>query len=216
MSLLIRHLGFKDYEPVWKQMQSMTSARDSHSTDEIWLVQHPPVYTIGLNGKREHLIRNNDIPVIAVDRGGQVTYHGPGQAVAYLLCDIERLRLGVSDFVMRLEQSIVDLLETYHISGHRLAGAPGVYVKNKKIAAMGLRIKHGCSYHGLSLNVDMDLSPFNDINPCGYPNMQVTQLKDLGINEEIEAVNQRLIKQLQSNLGYTSSQTKVIDERLKT
>jgi len=210
MSLLIRHLGFKDYEPVWKQMQSMTSARDSHSTDEIWLVQHPPVYTLGLNGKREHFIKDNDIPVITVDRGGQVTYHGPGQAVAYLLCDIERLGLGISDFVLRLEQSIVDLLETYHITGHRLAGAPGVYVKNKKIAAMGLRIKHGCSYHGLSLNVDMDLSPFNDINPCGYPNMQVTQLKDLGINEEIEAVNQRLIKHLQSNLGYNPSQTKVI------
>ena len=210
MSLLIRHLGFKDYEPVWKQMQSMTSARDSRSTDEIWLVQHPPVYTLGLNGKREHFIKDNDIPVITVDRGGQVTYHGPGQAVAYLLCDIERLGLGISDFVLRLEQSIVDLLETYHITGHRLAGAPGVYVKNKKIAAMGLRIKHGCSYHGLSLNVDMDLSPFNDINPCGYPNMQVTQLKDLGINEEIEAVNQRLIKHLQSNLGYNPSQTKVI------
>ncbi len=169
MSLLIHHLGYKDYEPVWKQMQRMTLERNANSADEVWLVEHPPVYTLGLNGKREHLLRNNDIPVIAVDRGGQVTYHGPGQAVAYVLCDIERLGLGVSEFVQRLEQSIVDLLEDYHIVGHRQAGAPGVYVNDKKIAAMGLRIKHGCSYHGLSLNVDMDLSPFNDINPCGYP-----------------------------------------------
>jgi lipoic acid synthetase len=160
------------------------------------------VYTLGLNGKREHLLRENEIPVVAVDRGGQVTYHGPGQAVAYILCDIQRLGLGVNEFVNRLEQSIIDLLDSYQISAQRKAGAPGVYVEGSKIAALGLRIKRGRSYHGLSLNVDMDLSPFADINPCGYPQQPVTQLKDLGIDKDINEVNQQLIKHLQQNLGY--------------
>jgi len=209
MSLLIRHLGYKDYEPIWKQMQAMTLDRHSQSDDEIWLLEHPPVYTLGLNGKREHLLRDNDIPVVAVDRGGQVTYHGPGQAVAYVLCDIERLGLGVNDFVARLEQSIINLLGDFQITGHRVQGAPGVYVNGKKIAAVGLRIKRGCSYHGLSLNIDMDLSPFSDINPCGYPQLEVTQLKDLGINKDINQINQLLIKHLMSNLGYNHDQIKV-------
>jgi lipoyl(octanoyl) transferase len=206
MSIIIRHLGHQAYEPVWKQMQSMTLARDEQTVDEIWLVEHPPVYTLGLNGKREHLLRENAIPVVAVDRGGQVTYHGPGQAVAYILCDIQRRGLGVNEFVQRLEQSIIDLLGSYQISAQRKAGAPGVYVDGSKIAALGLRIKHGRSYHGLSLNVDMDLSPFADINPCGYPQQPVTQLKDLGIDEEMAEVNQQLRKHLLSNLGYNESQ----------
>ncbi len=206
MSLIIRNLGVQDYESVWQRMQSMTLERDEHSADEIWLVEHPPVYTLGLNGKREHLLRASAIPVIAVDRGGQVTYHGPGQAVAYILCDIQRLGLGVNEFVQRLEQSIIDLLDGYRIGAHRKAGAPGVYVNDSKIAALGLRIKRGRSYHGLSLNVDMDLSPFADINPCGYADQQVTQLKDLGIHKDIIAINEALIKHLQRNLGYNSDQ----------
>jgi len=187
-------------------MQALTLARDERTSDEIWLLQHPPVYTLGLNGKREHLIRNNDIPVIPVDRGGQVTYHGPGQTVVYLLCDIQRLGLGANDFVRRLEQSLIDLLNDYHIQTHRIPGAPGVYVDGRKIAALGLRIKRGRSYHGLSLNIDMDLSPFHDINPCGYPELEVTQLRDLGVHEDMESINQQLIKHLQFNLGYNSEQ----------
>ncbi len=206
MSILIRHLGHQAYEPVWKQMQQMTHERDQHSADEIWLVEHPPVYTLGLNGKREHLLRDNKIPVVAVDRGGQITYHGPGQAVAYVLCDIQRLGLGVNEFVNRLEQSIIGLLNDYHIEAQRKHGAPGVYVKAGKIAALGLRIKRGRSYHGLSLNVDMNLAPFADINPCGYPEQAVTQLKDLGVDKGINEINQQLIKHLQLNLGYNSDQ----------
>jgi lipoyl(octanoyl) transferase len=205
MSILIRNLGHQAYVPVWKQMQQMTLERDEKTDDEIWLVEHPPVYTLGLNGKREHLLRENEIPVVAVDRGGQVTYHGPGQAVAYTLCDIQRLGLGVNDFVHRLELSIIDLLASYQISAQRKAGAPGVYVDGSKIAALGLRIKRGRSYHGLSLNVDMDLSPFADINPCGYPQQPVTQLKDLGIDKDIAAVNEALVKHLQLNLGYNDA-----------
>jgi lipoyl(octanoyl) transferase len=204
MSILIRNLGQQAYEPIWKQMQSLTLARDEHSSDEIWLLEHPPVYTLGLNGKREHLIRDNGIPVIPVDRGGQVTYHGPGQTVAYVLCDIQRLGLGANEFVKRLEQSLIDLLNDYAIHADRKLGAPGVYVDGRKIAALGLRIKHGRSYHGLSLNVDMDLGPFQDINPCGYPELEVTQLKDLGVHEEMAVINQQLIKHLQLNLGYNN------------
>lgn len=205
MPLLIRHLGQQAYEPIWKQMQERTLARDEHSQDEIWFLQHPPVYTLGLNGKRHHLIHDNAIPVIPIDRGGQVTYHGPGQSVAYLLCDIERMGIGANDFVNRLEQSLIDLLANYTIKANRIAGAPGVYVDGRKIAALGLRIKRGRTYHGLSLNIDMDLGPFKDINPCGYPDLEVTQLKDLGVHEGIEVINQQLIRHLQINLGYNES-----------
>lgn len=205
MPILIRHLGLQDYEPIWKQMQALTLTRDEQSVDEIWLLQHKPVYTLGLSGKREHIIRNNDIPIIPVDRGGQITYHGPGQLVAYCLCDIQRLKLGANEFVKKLEQSLIDLLNDYALQAHRKPGAPGVYVNDKKIAALGLRIKQGRSYHGLSLNIDMDLSPFDDINPCGYAGLAVTQLKDLGVNKEIETINQQLIDHLQHNLGYNSA-----------
>lgn len=202
MPLLIRHLGQQAYEPIWKQMQERTLARNEHSQDEIWLLQHPPVYTLGLNGKRHHLIHDNAIPIIPIDRGGQVTYHGPGQSVAYLLCDIERMGIGANDFVNRLEQSLIDLIADYSIKANRIPGAPGVYVDGRKIAALGLRIKRGRTYHGLSLNIDMDLGPFKDINPCGYPDLEVTQLKDLGVSEGIDTINKQLIKHLQINLGY--------------
>jgi len=205
MTLHVRNLGLKDYQPVWQDMQAFTLDRDDNTEDEIWLVQHPPVYTLGLNGKREHILQENDIPVIAVDRGGQITYHGPGQIVAYILCDINRLNLSVSKFVNAIEQSIVDLLASYSISAERQFGAPGVYVDRKKIAALGLRIKKGRSYHGLSLNVDMDLQPFKDINPCGYPELEVTQLLNLGVDEGFETLNNKLVEYLKTNLGYNSA-----------
>jgi len=205
MSVLVRNLGLQDYLPLLEQMQTYTLTRDKDSSDQIWQLQHPPVYTQGLNGKPEHLIRANNIPVIKTDRGGQVTYHGPGQAISYVLIDIQRLGIGVNDFVNRLEQSVIDLLSDFELDGQRLQGAPGVYIDGKKIAALGLRIKHGRSYHGLSLNIDMDLSPFADINPCGYPELEVTQLKDLGVTEGIDEINQRLLRHLHFNLGYNSS-----------
>lgn len=205
MSLLIRQLGLQAYEPIWKQMQTRTLARDNNSTDEFWVLQHPPVYTLGLNGKRHHLLQENAVPVMAVDRGGQVTYHGPGQSVIYLLCDLPRLGLGANQFVNKLEQSLIDLLSELQIQAGRMSGAPGVYVDGKKIAALGLRIKRGYSYHGLSLNIDMDLGPFKDINPCGYPQLEVTQLKDLGIDRGMKELNEQLIKHLQYNLGYNDS-----------
>jgi len=205
MSLHIRNLGLKDYLSVWHDMQTFTLDRDENTDDEIWLVQHPPVYTLGLNGKREHIIKENDIPVIPVDRGGQITYHGPGQIVAYVLCDIQRQKLSVHEFVNAIEQSIIDLLASLSITAKRQKGAPGVYVDNKKIAALGLRIKKGRSYHGLSLNVDMDLQPFKDINPCGYPDLEVIQLLDLGVNEDLESLNTRLVEYIKSNLGYNAT-----------
>jgi len=204
MNIQVRNLGLQAYQPVWKDMQDFTLNRDDKTEDEIWLVQHPPVYTLGLNGKREHLIRENTIPVIAVDRGGQVTYHGPGQLVAYVLCDLDRLQLSVRDFVTAIEQSIIDLLASFSIHAERQAGAPGVYVEGKKIAALGLRIKKGRSYHGLSLNVDMDCQPFKDINPCGYPELEVTQLLDLGVHEDMNSLNNRLVEYLKINLGYNT------------
>ncbi len=205
MYVLVRNLGIKEYAPVLKGMQSFTVNRNNDTLDEIWLVEHPPVYTLGLNGKREHLINENTIPVIVADRGGQITYHGPGQTVAYMLCDLERMKTGVSEFVNKIEQSIIDLLDDFTITSTRKKGAPGVYINSRKIAALGLRIKRGRSYHGLSLNVDMDLAPFEDINPCGYPGLEVTQLKDLGVNEDILAVNTGLIEHLKKNLGYNDT-----------
>lgn len=205
MSVLIRNLGLKEYLPVLKDMQNFTINRNNDTPDEIWLVEHPPVYTLGLNGKREHLIKKNTIPVIAADRGGQITYHGPGQTVAYTLCDLERMKTGVSEFVNKIEQSIINLLYDYTITSARKKGAPGVYIKGCKIAALGLRIKRGRSYHGLSLNVDMDLAPFEDINPCGYPGLEVTQLKDLGVNEDMLTINTGLIEHLKKNLGYNDT-----------
>ena len=162
-------------------MQEFTMRRTADSADEIWLLEHPPVYTLGQAGKPEHLLHATDIPLINIDRGGQITYHGPGQIVAYLLIDLKRRGYGVRELVTRMEQTVIDLLATHNISAQRLTNAPGVYVDNAKIAALGLRIKHGCSYHGLALNVDMDLQPFRNINPCGYQGMAVTQMRDLGV-----------------------------------
>ena len=178
--ILICHLGRVDYTPTWHAMQAFTARRDDATADEIWLLQHPPVYTLGQAGKPEHLLRSTDIPLVKIDRGGQITYHGPGQVVAYLLVDLKRRGLSVRELVRRMEQAVIDLLAEHGISAERKAGAPGVYVHGAKIAALGLRIKHGCSYHGVALNADMDLTPFSHINPCGYQGMAVTQTRDEG------------------------------------
>jgi lipoyl(octanoyl) transferase len=173
-------------------MQDFTAQRNADTADEIWLLEHPPVYTLGQAGKPEHLLNTTDIPLINIDRGGQITYHGPGQIVAYLLIDIKRRGYGVRDLVQRMEQVIIDLLAYYSLTAQRRENAPGVYVNEAKIAALGLRIKHGCSYHGLALNVDMDMHPFANINPCGYQGMAVTQLSDLSANIDLNLLNAQL------------------------
>src|SRR5690554_1307845 len=176
--VIIRHLGCVPYEPTWHAMQSFTENRDAETVDEIWLLEHPKVFTQGQAGKAEHVLAAGDIPVVQVDRGGQVTYHGPGQLVAYVLVDVRRAGQGVRDLVSSIENSLVELLYQYDIDAYAKPDAPGVYVAEKKIASLGLRIRRGCSFHGLALNVDMDLQPFQRINPCGYAGMQMTQLRD--------------------------------------
>jgi lipoyl(octanoyl) transferase len=187
----VRTLGRADYVATWQAMQAFTDARDATTQDEIWLVEHAPVYTLGLAGRREHLLRDNGIPVIKVDRGGQVTYHGPGQLVAYLLLDLKRRRLGVRDLVRRIEGGVIDWLATFGIAAFGEVDAPGVYVRlpggrKAKIAALGLKIRNGSSYHGVAVNLDMDLAPFRDIDPCGYPGLAVTQLADLGVRSSVD------------------------------
>lgn len=192
----MRQLGRVDYLSTWQSMQDFTAQRDADTPDEIWLLEHPPVYTLGQAGKPEHLLNATDIPLINIDRGGQITYHGPGQIVAYLLIDIKRRGYGVRDLVQRMEQTIIDLLASYNLTAQRRDNAPGVYVNDAKIAALGLRIKRGCSYHGLALNVDMDMKPFANINPCGYQGMAVTQLRDLSANIDSNLLNVQLRDQL--------------------
>jgi lipoyl(octanoyl) transferase len=194
MSPRIRRLGRVDYEPTWQAMQSFTAGRAPDTPDELWLVEHPPVFTLGQAGRREHVLADLGIPVVAIDRGGQVTYHGPGQVVVYVLLDLRRRGYGVKELVSRLEQAVIDLLADLGVAAERLAGAPGVYVGGAKIAALGLRIRNGCSYHGLALNVAMDLAPFAAINPCGYAGMRVTQTRDLGVALSPEEVGERLLK----------------------
>ncbi len=178
-TLVFRDLGSQDYPATWESMKTFTDTRDASTADECWLLQHPPVYTLGQAGRVEHVLDAGEIPLVKCDRGGQVTYHGPGQLVAYLLLDIRRRGIGIRQLVDIIEQALIELLGEYAIESHTRKGAPGVYVGDDKIAALGLRIRNGCSYHGLSLNVDMDLEPFSRINPCGYPGLGVTQLKDL-------------------------------------
>ncbi|NOS89772.1 MAG: lipoyl(octanoyl) transferase LipB [Methylococcaceae bacterium] len=178
---LIRQLGLQDYAPVWRQMQAFTQNRNATSADELWVVEHHPVYTLGLNGKPEHLLNIGAIPVVNTDRGGQVTYHAPGQAVVYTLLDIKRLQINIRELVSLLENAMISSLASYGIMAVARADAPGVYVDGQKIGSIGLRIKNNCSYHGLSLNNNMDLSPFSGINPCGYSDLKVTQLSALGV-----------------------------------
>ena len=179
--LTIRNLGLQDYDITWQAMQRFTHERTTDTNDELWIVEHPSIYTLGLNGKREHLLTIGNIPVINSDRGGQVTYHGPGQIIIYVLLDIKRLNLGIRQLVKILEQSMISVLAQHDISGLSRIDAPGVYVNDQKIGSIGLRIKKNCSYHGLSLNNNMDLRPFDHINTCGYSGLEVTQLSDLGV-----------------------------------
>lgn len=193
---VLRNLGTQDYLGVWQAMQQFTAERDENTADQIWIVEHPPVYTLGLNGKREHLLKANAIEIVESDRGGQVTYHGPGQLVVYLLADLRRLNKGPRQMVTILENAVIDTLRQYGIAAQAEPKAPGVYVNQQKIASLGLRIKHGCCYHGLSINNDMDLAPFADINPCGYADLQVTQLADLGVKISTQELAVPVVHQL--------------------
>jgi lipoyl(octanoyl) transferase len=199
-ALLVRQLGCVEYAPTFAAMQAFTASRNNETPDEIWLCEHPSVFTQGLSGKPEHLLADIGIPVVQIDRGGQITYHGPGQVVAYLMIDLRRRELKVRGLVNRIEQAIIDLLADYKITAQRRDGAPGVYVADAKIAALGLRIKNSCSYHGLALNVDMDLSPYRAINPCGYAGLAVTQLRDLGGPTDMTAVGKALALHLERQL----------------
>ena len=203
--MIVRRLGLVDYEPTWRRMQVFTLARTAETEDELWLVQHPPVFTQGQSGKPEHLLRESGIPVVQIDRGGQITYHGPGQIVLYLLLDLRRRDFKVRELVRKMEQAVIDLLARYGIAGERREGAPGVYVQGAKIAALGLRVKNGCTYHGLALNVDMDLSPFTAINPCGYAGMAVTQMKTLCGADDLASIGDRLTETLEAQLESTET-----------
>ena len=195
--MIVRRPGRVPYEPTWRAMQDFTAQRDASTPDELWLVEHPPVYTLGQAGKAEHLLHVTDIPLVKIDRGGQITYHGPGQVVGYLLLDLHRRGLKVREMVNLLEQALIDCIADYGLDARRKDGAPGVYIDDAKVAALGLRVKNGCSYHGLSLNVDMDLTPFTWINPCGYSGLQTIQLKDFGVTEGPDEVATRLLGHLQ-------------------
>lgn len=195
--LLVKRLGRVDYEAAWEAMRAFSAGREADTPDEIWLVEHPSVYTLGQAGKPEHLLRDGGIPLVKSDRGGQITYHGPGQLVAYLLIDLTRRGLKVRQLVAVMEQALIDCLAEYGITAERVAGAPGVYVDGAKIAALGLRVRNGRSYHGLSLNVDMDLTPFSWINPCGYEGLKTTQLADFGVRDDLDTVGARLLGHLQ-------------------
>ena len=203
-NVVIKRLGLVEYAPTWQNMQSFTDRRDEQTTDEIWFLQHPPVYTLGLNGSPEHLLAPADIPVINIDRGGQVTYHGPGQLVVYPLINLRKQQLGVRELVSALEQSVIDLVADYGIEAKPRADAPGVYVDGRKLASLGLRIRRGCSYHGLAFNIDMDLEPFSRINPCGFEGLEVTQLTDLGGPGDLEQVARELEPHLLKHLKYTA------------
>lgn len=202
MNLFVRNLGLQPFHPCFEAMKSFTDARDEMTTDEIWLLQHQPVFTQGRAGKQEHVLSPGDIPVVPIDRGGQVTYHGPGQITVYLLIDIKRMALGVREFVTIIEKSLVETLREWKIESEPRADAPGVYVEDHKIAALGLRVRRGCTYHGLNMNVNMDMEPWQRINPCGL-SLPVTQIKNLVVAcPELEQVEQTLVQRLASNLRY--------------
>lgn len=198
--MLVRRLGRVDYEPTFQAMQEFTATRSAETPDELWIVEHPPVFTLGQAGKPEHVLGDIGIPIVKIDRGGQVTYHGPGQVVIYLMLDLTRLKIKVRELVTAIEQALIDFLAAQGVAAERRTGAPGVYVGDAKIAALGLKIKSGCSYHGLALNVDMDLSPFTAINPCGYAGLKVTQTRDLGIPLTPDAAGELLCGHLRQQL----------------
>lgn len=197
----VRELGRQPYEPVWRAMQRFTDARGEDTADEIWLVEHEPVFTLGQAGKPEHVLAAGDIPVVHVDRGGQVTYHGPGQIVAYPLFDLKRMKVGVREYVCRIEQAIIDTMAEWNIQAQRREGAPGVYVAGAKVAALGIRVRRGCTFHGLAFNIAMDLEPFHRINPCGYQGLQVVSLADLGGPSGMATVKPVLLASLAEQFG---------------
>ena len=202
--LKIRRLGRQPYEATWKAMSAFTDQRGPDTPDELWVLEHDPVFTLGQAGKMEHVLAPGDIPVVPVDRGGQVTYHGPGQIVAYPLIDLRRAGVGVREMVCKIEQAIIDTLERWNIGAARLEGAPGVYVAGAKVAALGLRVRRGCSFHGLAFNVNMDLEPFHRINPCGYKGLQVTQVLDLGGPSRLAEVEDALVEEFCRQFDFTA------------
>jgi len=202
----VRHLGRVEYEPTWRAMQRFTEQRDANTPDEIWFLEHPPVFTLGMNASRAHLLAPRDIPVVQIDRGGQVTYHGPGQLVVYPLVDLKRAGLGIRDFVGALERSVIALAARYHIDAECRRGAPGVYVDGRKLASVGVRVRRMGSYHGLALDVALDLEPFARINPCGYPGLAMTQLKDLGGPATVGECQEALEPLLLAALGFGAAQ----------
>lgn len=201
--LTLRYLGLQPYLETWKAMSDFTNLRDENTADEIWIVEHPATFTQGTAGKAEHLLQQTDIPVVKSDRGGQITYHGPGQLIVYLLINIRRKDFNVRSLVTIIEQGIIELLNDYNVQAIAKADAPGVYVNGKKIASLGLKIRRGCSFHGLALNVDMDLSPFLQINPCGYAGLEMTQCKNEGINLTVNELAPRLIDKMNKKLQYS-------------
>jgi len=200
MNIIVRQLGQQDYQSVWQAMRTFTEQRTERTEDELWLVEHFPVFTQGQAGKAEHILQANDIPIVQTDRGGQVTYHGPGQLVVYVLLDLKRAKMGIRQLVTSLEQAVIELLTTFGIQAHARRDAPGVYVEQAKIGAVGLRVRHGCCYHGLALNVDLDLQPFSWINPCGFADLSVTQISDFVEQVDVGSVAEQLIKYLMSHL----------------
>ena len=204
--LKIKQLGFAEYEEVWKSMQDFTQSRDKDTVDEMWVVEHPPVFTLGRSGKTEHILQDSDIPVVKVDRGGQVTYHGPGQIVIYLLLDLHRRNIGIRKLVTIIEECIVNLLAQHNINANSDPKAPGVYVDGKKVAALGLRVSKGRTTHGLSLNVDMDLTPFSYINPCGYEGLEVTQTQVLGLKYDMPTLSNQLQTMLEQDIQKISAE----------
>ncbi|NBI55642.1 lipoyl(octanoyl) transferase LipB [Photobacterium alginatilyticum] len=207
-TIIIRNLGRRDYEATWQAMHEFTDQRGSDTTDEVWLVEHNPVFTQGQAGKAEHLLDTGDIPVVQSDRGGQVTYHGPGQQVAYILIDLRRIKLGVRDLVTHIENTVINTLSRFGVESNARPDAPGVYVDGKKICSLGLRIRRGCSFHGLALNINMDLAPFLRINPCGYQGMEMTQLATMNGPSELAEVQPVLIEELVKLLDYQSVEWK--------
>jgi lipoyl(octanoyl) transferase len=212
MSLVARELGLMPYRSTLEAMQQFTRSRQADTPDELWLLQHPAVYTVGQAGRAEHLPRNDQtgvrhIPIEQIDRGGQITYHGPGQLVVYTLLDLRRLGMGIREVVSQLEQAVINLLTSYALQAERKSGAPGVYVDGAKIAALGLRVRNGCCYHGLSLNIDMDLSPYLAIDPCGYRDLPVTQLRSLGVVRSVAEAGSALLPHLQECLGLRDAPT---------
>jgi lipoyl(octanoyl) transferase len=203
-TLIIRQLGRQNYLSCWKAMREFTDQRTESTPDEVWLLEHDPVFTQGQNGKPEHLLNPGDIPVVPIDRGGQITYHGPGQLVAYTLIDLKRKKFNIRQFVTLLEKSIIDLLAQYQIEAKAKCEAPGVYVNQQKICSIGLRVRRGSSYHGLALNVNMDLEPFSRINPCGFRELTMTQIADLASADSLSETGIKLIHSLSQNLGYTN------------